>query len=58
MQRDRQEILAVGELVVFLAAWMLGIFAAVNDYHDRSHSAAGANVAATSNIPEVHDVLE
>jgi len=50
MLKDRQEILVVGELVLFLAAWVLGVIAAVDDYHVRTDGKAGNNVAATSNF--------
>ncbi len=49
MLKDRQEILVLGELVLFLAAWGLGLAAAVDDYRDRSHVGAENNVAAKSN---------
>ena len=49
MLKDRQEILVVGELLLFLTAWVLGIVAAVDDYRVRTNAKAGNNVAASSN---------
>ncbi|MGI9427815.1 MAG: hypothetical protein ACR2NM_04105 [Bythopirellula sp.] len=49
MLKDRQEILVVGELLLFLTAWVLGIAAAVDDYRVRTNAKAGNNVAASSN---------
>lgn len=48
MLKDRQEILVVGELVLFLAAWVLGVAAAVDDYRIRTNAKAENNVAASS----------
>lgn len=46
MLKDRQEVMVLGELVLFLAAWGLGIAAAVDDYRIRTNAKAGNNVAA------------
>ena len=48
MLKDRQEILVVGELFLFLTAWVLGIVAAVDDYRVRTNAKADNNVAASS----------
>ncbi len=50
MLKDRQEILVLGELVLFLAAWGLGLAAAVDDYRVRTNAKVGNNVAANSNF--------
>ena len=50
--KDRQEILVVGELVLFLVAWVLGIAAAVDDYRVRTNAKAGNSVAASSNATD------
>lgn len=49
MLKDRQEIFVLGELVLFLAAWGLGLAAAVDDYRERTNASAENNVAANSN---------
>jgi len=51
MLKDRQEILVLGELVLFFAAWGLGLAAAVDDYRVRTNANAGNNVAANSYSP-------
>lgn len=48
MFKDRQEILVLGELLLFLAAWGLGLAAAVNDHRERTNAGAENNVAANS----------
>jgi len=58
MRMDRQGLLALGELAFFLMAWMLGIFAALNDYREAAHPGAGHDVAATSGFSDVQEVLE
>lgn len=50
MLKDRQEILVLGELMLFLAAWGLGVAAAVDDYRDRTNSNAGNEVAANADF--------
>ena len=50
MLKDRQEILVLGELVLFLAAWGLGVAAAVDDYRIRTNSKAGNDVAANMSL--------
>jgi len=51
MLKDKQEILVLGELVLFFAAWGLGLAAAVDDYRVRTNANAGNNVAANSYSP-------
>ena len=46
MLKDRQEILVLGELVLFLAAWGFGIAAAIDDYRVRTNAKAANSVAA------------
>lgn len=50
MLKDRQEILVLGELVLFLAAWGLGIAAAVDDHRIRTNAKPGNNVAAKADF--------
>ncbi len=49
MLKDRQELFVLGELALFLAAWGLGLAAAVDDYRERTNASAENNVAANSN---------
>jgi len=49
MLKDRQELFVLGELVLFLAAWGLGLAAAVDDYRERTNASAENNVAANLN---------
>ncbi len=46
MLKDRQELFVFGELALFLAAWGLGLAAAVDDYRGRTNASAENNVAA------------
>jgi hypothetical protein len=55
MQKDRQEILAIGELALFLAVWMLGIVAVVDEYRGRPNPNTGNEIAATSNLSDLRD---
>ena len=48
MLKDRQEFLVVGELLMFLLAWVLGVVAAVDDYRVRTNAKTGNDIAATS----------
>ena len=48
MLKDRQELFVLGELALFLAAWGLGLAAAVDDHHDRTNAHAENNVAVNS----------
>ena len=50
MFKDRQEILVVGELILFLGAWGLCIAAAIDDYRVRHNGNADNNVAANSDF--------
>ncbi len=54
MLKDRQEILVLGELVLFLAAWGLGLAAAVDDHRERTNARAENNMAANSNYSSDH----
>lgn len=51
MLKDRRQIFALGELVLFLGAWMLGMLATVDNYRHRSHPAARDNVASSTSFP-------
>lgn len=46
MRLGRREIFALGELTLFVAAWMLAIVAALDDYQGRSKLAARNSVAS------------
>lgn len=48
MLKDRQEILAVGELALFLATWFATVWAAVDHFRQGSEYVPGNNLAATS----------
>jgi hypothetical protein len=48
MLKDRQEILAVGELVLFLATWFATVWAAVDHFRQNGEYVPGNNLAATS----------
>jgi len=50
MLKDRQEILAVGELAVFLLAWTLCVFVAFSDHSNRTNPKA-KNALAESSSP-------
>jgi hypothetical protein len=58
MQQGRREIFALGELAVFVMAWMLAIGTALSDYQGRTNSAARDNVAARSSISESLSTFE
>lgn len=58
MQKDRREILAVGELTLFLAAWLLAIVAVVGDYRGRVSHGSGNDIAATSSTSDLWDGVE
>ncbi len=57
MRLGRRENFALGELAVFAVAWMLAIFAALDDYQGRTN-AARDNVAARSSISESLSTFE
>ena len=50
MLKDRQEIFVLAELLLFLAAWGLGLAAAVDNYRVRTNSRAGNNVANSADF--------
>jgi hypothetical protein len=50
MLKDRQEILAVGELALFLATWFATVWAAVDHFRASSEFVPGNNLAATSSF--------
>lgn len=50
MLKDRQEILVVAELMLFLGAWGLCVAAAVSDYRVRNNDNADNNVAANAEL--------
>ena len=58
MQKDKQEIIAFGELAVFLLAWTLSVFAALGEYRGRENSGTGHGVAASGSYSNMLDVLE
>ncbi len=55
MLKDRQEILAVGELALFLATWVAVILGAIDHYRQREHLLPADSVAsfqgADSDVP-------
>ena len=48
MRFQRRETLALGELVVFVATWLLAVATTLDDYQDRS--ATQDNVAALEEV--------
>ena len=52
MLKDRQEILAVGELTLFLATWVAVVLGAIDHYRHREHLVPGDSVAAIQNGSE------
>lgn len=56
MRFQRRETLALGELVVFVATWLLAVATTLDDYHDRS--ATQDNVAAVEQDSEAHSLLD
>lgn len=57
MLKDRQEILVLGELLLFLGAWGLCVAAAVEDYHVRHNGNADDSIAANVDLssPDFRD---
>ncbi len=58
MKIGRQEVIALSELAVFLAAWMVAILATMDDYHGRVDPKAGTDIAATSSFSNFDSELE
>jgi len=58
MPKEQREVFALGELVLFLAAWALCILAAVSDHGDQGHSAARNSVASSPDFSDVQELLE
>jgi hypothetical protein len=56
MLKDRQEILAVGELALFLATWFATVWAAVD--HFRQNDLSGNNIASSHRIERSIDKLD
>ena len=52
MLKDRQEILAVGELALFLATWVAVVLGSINHYRHREHLVPGDSVAAIQGSTE------
>ena len=52
MLKDRQEILAVGELALFLATWFATVWAAVDHFRQSSEYVPGNSLAATSRFEQ------
>jgi len=48
--------LAMGELALFLLAWMLGLFAALNG--GPAHSGHGNDIASSANLSNLSDVFD
>lgn len=53
MLKDRQEILVVAELMLFLGAWGLCVAAAVSDNRVRNNDNAENNVAANAELNQL-----
>ena len=53
MFKDRQEIMAVGELALFLATWFATVWAAVDHFRQGSEFVPGNNLASTSRIERI-----
>jgi hypothetical protein len=56
MLKDRQEILAVGELALFLATWFATVWAAVD--HFRQNDLSGNSIASSHRIERSIDKLD
>ena len=52
MLKDRQEILAVGELARLIATWVVVILGAIDHYRHREHLLPGDSVAAIQGSDE------
>lgn len=52
MLKDRQEIIVLGELLLFLGAWGLCIAAAVEDHRVRHNDNAEDNIAANTDFSQ------
>jgi hypothetical protein len=50
MLKDRQEIMAVGELALFLATWFATVWAAVDHFRHNGEYVPGNNLASTSRV--------
>ncbi len=53
MRFDWRQFLARGEFFCFLLAWVLGIAAAMAEYHGRSGPPTGNDMAATNGAVEL-----
>jgi hypothetical protein len=58
MLKDRQEILAVGELALFLATWFATVWAAVDHFRHGSEFVPGNDLASTSRIERSLEKLD
>jgi hypothetical protein len=58
MLKDRQEILAVGELAIFLSAWLLSATVAVDYYRQRENLVPANRVAAGEVAPDNRNSFE
>jgi hypothetical protein len=56
MLKDRHEILAVGELALFLATWFATVWAAVD--HFRHNDISGNNLASSQRIERSIEKLD
>ncbi len=56
MLKDRQEILAVGELALFLATWFATMWATVD--HFRHNDLTGNNLASSQRIERSIETLD
>jgi hypothetical protein len=58
MRLGRREIFALGELTLFVMAWMLAIVAALDDYRGRSEVAARGHSASGSSYSQSLSTLD
>jgi len=58
MRLGRREIFALGELTLFVMAWMLTIVAALDDYRGRANLAARNSIAASGGYSQSRSTLE
>ena len=57
MRKDQPEIVAIGELACFFAAWVLCLSVALNEYRGRDTTGPANEIAATGNFSTVYDDL-
>ena len=58
MLKDRQEILAMGELVLFVAIWGISLWAAILHYRGGDQPTTGNSIASTNRIERADQKLD